>query len=89
MKAKLLNLEEALKMYELIREFLDKSKDITELPKIIGGKKYVECLMLLTGEDKETVLKADQNDRLKALLEGFRDNLLFELPRLKADGFNG
>lgn len=89
MKAKLLNLEEALQMYELIREFLDKSTDITDLPKTIGGKKYVECLTLLTGEDKETILKSDQNDRLKALLEGFRDNHLFELTRLKVDGLHG
>jgi hypothetical protein len=89
MKAKLLNLEEALQIYELISEFLEKSTDMQELPKIIGGKKYIELLMLLTGENKETILKADQKDRLIALLEGFKDNRLFDLPRLKVDGLYG
>jgi len=88
MKAKLLNLEEALQMYELIRKFLDDPKDISAFPKIVGGKNYIECLGLLTGEDKETILKAEQNDRLTALLEGFTMNRLDLLPRLKVDGLH-
>ena len=89
MKAKLLNLEEALQMYELIRKFLDDPKDVAKLPIVIGGKNYIECLKLLTGEDKETILKSDQNDRLTALLEGFTMNRLDLLPRLKVDGLHG
>ena len=86
MKAKLLNLEEALQMYELTSKFLDDPKDVGQLPTIIGAKNYIKCLELLTGEDKETILKADQKERLVALLEGFRNNRLFDLPRLKVDG---
>ena len=89
MKAKLLNLEQSLQMYGLIQEFLDVSTDMAKLPTIIGGKKYVEVLQLLTGEDKETILKAPQEERLIALLEGFKNNQLLDLPRLKVDGLHG
>ena len=89
MKAKLLNLEEALQMYELISKFLDDPKDVSKLPTIIGGKNYVKCLRLLTGEDKETILHATSKDRLVVITEGFIMNRLDLLPRLKMDGLNG
>ena len=89
MKAKLLNLEEALQMYELISKFLDDPKDVSKLPTIIGGKNYVKCLQLLTGEDKETILKATSQERLMVLAEGFTSNRLDLLPRLKLDGLHG
>jgi hypothetical protein len=89
MKAKLLDLEEALQMYELISKFLDDPKDVSKLPTVIGGKNYIKCLQLLTGEDKETVLHADSHDRLVALADGFIMNRLDLLPRLKVDGLHG
>ena len=89
MKAKLLNLEEALQMYELISKFLDDPKDISQFPKIVGGKNYVKCLELLTGEDKEIILTATPQDRLIALADGFTKNRLDFLPRLKMDGLHG
>ena len=89
MKAKLLNLEEALQMYELISKFLDDPKDVSKLPTIIGGKNYIKCLQLLTGEDKETILMANQSDRLMALADGFTKNRFDLLPRLKLDGLHG
>jgi hypothetical protein len=89
MKAKLLNLEEALQMYELISKFLDDPKDISQFPKTIGGKNYVKCLELLTGEDKEVILHATSRDRLLVFTDGFMLNRLDFLPRLKMDGLNG
>jgi hypothetical protein len=89
MKAKLLNLEEALQMYDLISKFLDDPRDPAQLPVIIGAKNYIKCLELLTGENKETILKSEQNDRLMVLLEGFVKNHLDLLPRLKVDGLHG
>jgi len=89
MKAKLLNLEEALQMYELIGKFLDDPKDVSKLPTIIGGKNYVKCLQLLTGEDKETILHANPHDRWVVIAEGFVMNRLDLLSRLKMDGLNG
>jgi hypothetical protein len=89
MKAKLLNLEEALQMYELISKFVDKPKEISQLPIVIGAKNYVKCLELLTGEDKETILNATSQDRLVVLAEGFTSNRLDLLPRLKMDGLHG
>jgi hypothetical protein len=89
MKAKLLNLEEALQMYELISKFLDDPRDITKLPTIIGGNNYIKCLELLSGESRETILHATSRDRLVVLENGFVKNRLNLLPRLKADGLNG
>jgi hypothetical protein len=88
MKAKLLNLEEALQMYELIREFLptEPTVQIEAISKMVvnmGAEKYFECLQLMTGEAKEDLIKADKSERLSAFLSGFQENHLFELPRLQ------
>jgi hypothetical protein len=87
MKTKLLNLEESLQMYELIRKF--EGTDIAKLPIVIGAQNYIKCLKLLTGETKETIQQAKQEERLVVLLEGFKDNRLLDLPRLKVDGLYG
>jgi len=89
MKAKLLNLEEALQMYELISKFVDDPKDISQFPAIVGGKNYIKCLELLTGETKEAILGATSQNRLMVLAEGFTSNRLDLLPRLKVDGLHG
>ena len=87
MKVKLLNLEESLQMYDTISKF--EGTDISTLPTVIGAQNYIKCLMLLTGEDKETIQKAKQEERLTVLLKGFVDNRLTELSRLKVDGLHG
>jgi len=89
MKAKLLNLEEALQMYELISKFLDDPKDISQFPVVVGGNNYVKCLELFTGEDKETILHANSYERWVVIAEGFTSNRLDLLPRLKLDGLHG
>jgi hypothetical protein len=93
MKAKILNLQEALQMYDLIGEYLPK-ETTTQIEAIhamvthMGQYKYFKCLELLTGESKEVLVNAEQNDRLSAFLVGFQENRLFELPRLKQDGLH-
>jgi hypothetical protein len=93
-KAKLLNLEEALQMYDLIGEFLPKEpiiqiRAINAMMNEMGAEKYFKCLELLTGEDKDTLISMSQGDRLTVFLDGFQENKLFELPRLKQDGLYG
>jgi hypothetical protein len=87
-KAKLLTLEEALQMYDLIGEFLPKEattqiKAIHAMVEKMGAEKYFKCLELLTGETKSVLIKSDKDERLSAFLIGFQENRLFELPRLK------
>jgi hypothetical protein len=91
MKAKLLNLEESLQMYELIREFIPTEPTtqidaITKIVKKMGGEKYFKCLELMTGEKKEVLIHATANERVSIFLIGFQENLLYDLPRLKVDG---
>jgi hypothetical protein len=94
MKAKLLNLEEALQMYELIRKFLP-TKPVTQIEAIhsmvvkMGAEIYFECLTLLTGENRDALINANKNERLATFLSGFQENHLFDLPRLKVDGLYG
>jgi hypothetical protein len=94
MKSKLLNLTEALQMYDLIGEFLPK-EETTQIEAIhamvvkMGVDKYFKCIELLTGESREVIISAEKNDRLSAFLVGFQENRLFELPRLKQDGLHG
>lgn len=88
MKSKLLNLEEALQMYELIGEFLPKEpvKQIEAIHTMVvkmGAEKYFKCIELLTGETEEAIINSDNDDRLTAFLTGFQENHLFELPKLK------
>jgi hypothetical protein len=93
-KAKLLNLEEALQMYDLIGEYLPTEPvrgidAINDIVNRMGMEKYFMCLQILTGETRDTIICSDKNDRLSALLIGFQDNKLFELSRLKQDGLYG
>lgn len=94
MKAKILNLEEALQMYDLIGEYLPKEPirgidAISSMVTKMGGEKYFKCLELLTGESRDSLVKAEKNDRLSVFIVGFQNNRLFELSRLKADGLHG
>jgi hypothetical protein len=84
-KAKILNLEEALQMYELISKFLptEPTTQIEVIQNIVNSTRYFKCLELLTGENMETLAGSEQNERLSVLLNGFQENHLFELPRLK------
>jgi hypothetical protein len=88
MKAKLLNLEEALKMYELIRGFLptEPATQIEAIKTMVSKmdiKTYFGMLGLLTGEQQNDLVKMNTDDRLSILVTGFLDNHLFELPRLQ------
>ena len=88
MKSKLLNLEEALQMYELISKFLP-TEPTTQIDAIktmaskMDAKTYFGMLELLTGESEKTLVEMDTDDRLSVLITGFLDNHLFELPRLQ------
>ena len=88
MKAKILNLEEALQMYDLISKFLP-TEPTTQIKAIyamvtkMGKDNYFKCLELLTGEDEQTLVNAGQEERLSVFLNGFQENKLFELPRLQ------
>jgi hypothetical protein len=90
-KAKILNLEEACRLYDLIGKFFP-TEETTAMGTIhtmvvkMGTENYIKCLEILTGEDKETIINTDRNERLSALLTGWEQNKLFELPRLKQDG---
>lgn len=93
MKSKLLNLEEALQMYELISKFLP-TEPTTQIKAVhtivvnMGQDNYFKCLELMTGENVETLVSASREDRLSIFLNGFQDNYLFYLPRLKVDGLH-
>jgi hypothetical protein len=93
-KAKILNLEEACRLYDLIGKFFPTEK-VTAIEAIhtmvvkMGADNYIMCLEILTGENKETLINADKNERLSTFLVAFEQNKLFELPRLKQDGLCG
>lgn len=88
MKAKILNLEEALQMSDLISKFLP-TEPTTQIKAIhamvvkMGKDNYFKCLSLLTGEDEQALVAMGQEERLSLFLTGFQENHLFELPRLQ------
>jgi hypothetical protein len=93
-KAKILNLEEACKLYDLIGKFFPTEpttaiKALHAMVVEMGEEIFFEFLGLMTGENKETLVSMDNNERLSVLLTGWEQNKLFELPRLKQDGLCG
>jgi hypothetical protein len=91
-KPKVLNLEEACRLYDLIGEFFptEEVKAIEAIHSMVvkmGAETYFKMLELLTGEEEEALADMDKNERLSILFSAWEQNKLFELPRLKQDGF--
>ena len=92
MKVKILNLEEACKLYDLIAEFFptEEVKAIEAIHSMVvkmGEDTYFKMLEIFTGEDRDSLVSMNPDERLSILFTGWEQNKIFELPRLKQDGF--
>jgi hypothetical protein len=93
-KAKLLNLEEACRVYGLIGKFFptEPATAIQAIHQIVigmGEDIFFQFLEILTGENKDSLVNMNDDERLSILLLGWEQNKLFELPRLRQDGLCG
>jgi hypothetical protein len=55
----------------------------------MGEDIFFQFLEILTGENKDSLVNMDDDERLSILLLGWEQNKLFELPRLRQDGLCG
>jgi hypothetical protein len=87
MKAKLLNLRDALRLAFILDAHIDKeTTPKTEALDFISGivekidpSSFLRCVILLSGEPEENVVKEISIDILTCFIEGLRENQILSL----------
>lgn len=86
MKAKLLNLRDALKLAQILEKYINKDVGsvsvldfVSEIVEKISPEEYLHSAILLTGESEENVKKEISIDILTCFIDGLRENQILSL----------
>lgn len=86
MKAKLLNLRDALLLASILEKYIDKEKGsvsaldfVSEIVNRIDPISFLHGVILLTGETEERVKKEISIDILTCFIEGLKENQILSL----------